>query len=211
MTDFDWLTLPIETRGIFGELVKLAGIGYPRGVIKGSDEAIAAGLRVETPVLTRAIDRLATKPHRSLRRRADGICLVNWDKYQAPAMAISHAQRGEPPYREKSREEGDKTERTHALLEGYDLWVAQPRDARRLDALTAKYPTLDLADELSDFMAYADRRAAKGNAYVDYIAAFSNHCKSQFEYHKKRGWGTPGRLVVVAPPLAEQLARLKAK
>lgn len=184
--DGDWLAMPLEDRAIFYELLKMGGRAWPRGKVKGQDIAIAALMAVPVKVFSESLERLIKD--RSIKRVAGGLSVVNFDKFQAPAMALSHAQRGPSSYRDKTRGEETRGEGPHPLLAGYDLWVASPRDGFRLDNLVKQYPTLSLADELSDFMAYAERRATAGNAYVDYIAAFANHLKSQHEYHKKRGW-----------------------
>ena len=203
MTDFDWLSLQLEVRAVFCEIVALAGIAWPRGVVKGTDEAVAAGIRADPASVTRAIDLLCAKPHQSLRRFAGGVRVVGWDKYQAPRDAISRSQRGAgrtmanshlpaitlPGGRDgerRGRVEGEQRG-SHPLLAGYPDWIAQPGDAEELDRLAKKYP-LDLAEELRDFMSYADRRAGEGKAYVDYVGAFRNRLKSQLAYYKKRGW-----------------------
>lgn len=203
--DGDWLAMPLEDRAIFYELLKMGGRAWPRGRVKGQDIAIAALMAVPVKVFSESLDRLIKT--KSIKRVAGGLSVVNFDKFQAPAMALSHAQRGPQPNRDKTRGEETREEEKHPLLEGYDLWIAQPRDRSRLAELATKYPALDLAEELSDFMAYAERRANDGKAYVDYIAAFGNHLKSQSEYHKKRGWVSEDNLINL-PDLARQPARM---
>lgn len=206
MTDFDWLALPLEVRAVFQEIVKLGGVGWPRGTVNGTDESIAAGIRADASVVTRAIDCLVAKPNRSLKRTAGGIKIVKWEKYQAPAMAISHAQRGEQPHREKreSREEG---EQRYSFLREFPEWYERFGDARALDRLAAKNPALDFEEEFREFMAYADRRAGEGKAWVDYPSALRNRLKGQVEYHKKRGW-TQLDNVIDLPDLSRQPARM---
>lgn len=214
-----WLDTPMEYRGVFDHLIRLGAVGTRRGFVEGTDEQIARQMNVSRDVVFSALETFTKAPWNSLRRRKNGVAIVNWSQYQTPQnfdpdYAAQRRQNVDTPIDASiAREEGegDQTER-HVLLVGYVNWIDSPTDTKELNRLILKYPTLDLAEELRDFMAYADRRAADGNAYIDYIAAFRNRLQSQLEYHKKRGWaGVPQSRPRVVPSMDDQLARLKAR
>lgn len=85
LTSPRWLALPIEERGVFDHLCRLAGVGGVRGLIEGTDAEIASLIRVTPELVTKTIDKLSGKPYESLRRRRGGVLITNWADYQAPS------------------------------------------------------------------------------------------------------------------------------